>query len=71
MQPSRGKLTRSQEYLHKGSLVSIEGRLQTNRHEQESETRNFTKVIAENIQMLDQQHKAAVPDIEGKEPVIE
>jgi len=42
-----------QEYLNKGRLVFIEGRLQTDRYEQEGETRYFTKVIARHIQMLD------------------
>ncbi len=41
------------EYLHKGSLVYIEGRLKTDRYEHEGETRYFTKVIARTMQMLD------------------
>lgn len=43
----------SQEYLKKGSLVYIEGRLQTDRYEYEGESRVSTKLIARNIQMLD------------------
>jgi single-strand DNA-binding protein len=43
-----------QQYLHKGSLAFIEGRLQTDRYEHEGETRYFTKVIARAMQMLDQ-----------------
>jgi single-strand DNA-binding protein len=42
-----------QQYLHKGSLIFIEGRLQTDRYEQEGETRYFTKVVARGMQMLD------------------
>jgi len=42
-----------QQYLHKGSLAFIEGRLQTDRYEHEGETRYFTKVIARAMQMLD------------------
>ena len=42
-----------QQYLHKGSLVYIEGRLQTDRYEHEGETRYFTKVVARTMQMLD------------------
>jgi single-strand DNA-binding protein len=42
-----------QQYLHKGSLVYIEGRLQTDRYEHEGETRYATKVIASQMQMLD------------------
>jgi single-strand DNA-binding protein len=43
----------SQQYLHKGRLVFVEGRLQTDRYEHEGETRYFTKVIAVHMQMLD------------------
>lgn len=42
-----------QEHLSKGRLVFVEGRLQTDRYEQEGETRYFTKVIANIMQMLD------------------
>jgi len=41
------------QYLHKGSLVYIEGRLQTDRYEHEGQTRYFSKVIALGMQMLD------------------
>ena len=41
------------EYLAKGSLVYVEGRLKTDRYEdQEGETRYFTKVVAQNVQFL-------------------
>jgi single-strand DNA-binding protein len=42
-----------QEYLSKGRLVFVEGRLQTDRYEQDGETRYSTKVIANSMQMLD------------------
>ena len=42
-----------QEYLKKGSLVYIEGRLKTDRFEAEGETRYYTKVVALTMQMLD------------------
>lgn len=42
-----------QDYLSKGRLVYLEGRLQTDRYEHEGETRFFTKVIALGMQMLD------------------
>lgn len=51
-----------QNYLTKGRLVYIEGRLRTNRYEQEGETRYFTKVIAQQMQILDRKPK--------EEPVI-
>jgi single-strand DNA-binding protein len=40
------------EYLAKGSLVYVEGRLKTDRYEGEGETRYFTKVIAQSVQFL-------------------
>jgi len=40
------------EYLTKGSLVYVEGRLKTDRYEVESEPRYFTKVVAQNVQFL-------------------
>ncbi len=49
-----GKLAEiCQQYLHKGSLVFIEGRLHTDRYEHEGETRFYTKVIVQQMQMLD------------------
>lgn len=41
------------EYLGKGSLVYVEGRLKTNRYEEQGGPRYFTKVVAQNIQFLD------------------
>jgi len=42
-----------QEYLRKGSLVYVEGRLKTDRYETEGDTRYFTKVVAQTVQFLD------------------
>jgi single-strand DNA-binding protein len=42
-----------QEYLKKGSLVFLEGRLKTDKFEDKGETRYFTKVVALAMQMLD------------------
>ncbi len=42
-----------QEYLKKGSLVFIEGRLKTDKYEDKGETRYFTKVVALTLQFLD------------------
>lgn len=41
------------EYLRKGSLIFVEGRLQTNTYEENGSTRYFTKVILSQMQMLD------------------
>ena len=40
------------EYLTKGSLVYVEGRLRTHRYEEDGETRYFTKVVAQTVQFL-------------------
>ncbi len=43
----------AQEYLHKGSLVYIEGRLKTDKYEDKGETKYYTKVVALALQFLD------------------
>jgi single-strand DNA-binding protein len=42
-----------QEYLKKGSLVYIEGRLKTERYEDKGEIKYYTKVVALGLQFLD------------------
>ena len=42
-----------QEYLKKGSLVYLEGRLKTDKFEDKGENRYYTKVVALMMQMLD------------------
>ena len=42
-----------QEYLKKGSLVYLEGRLKTEKYEDKGETKYFTKVVALSLQFLD------------------
>ena len=41
------------EYLKKGSLVYLDGRLKTDKYEDKGETKYFTKVVALSMQMLD------------------
>jgi single-strand DNA-binding protein len=41
------------EYLKKGSLVFVEGRLKTDRYEDKGESKFYTKVVALAMQMLD------------------
>jgi single-strand DNA-binding protein len=41
-----------QQYLKKGSLVYVEGRLKTDKYEDKGETRYFTKVVAQTVQFL-------------------
>lgn len=46
-----------QEYLKKGSLIFVEGRLKTDKYEANGETRYFTKVIAQSLQFLDKRER--------------
>lgn len=47
-----------QEYLKKGSLVYLEGRLKTEKYEdKEGETKYYTKVVALLLQFLDKKEK--------------
>jgi single-strand DNA-binding protein len=42
------------QYLHKGSLIFLEGRLKTDKYEDKGgETKYYTKVVALSMQMLD------------------
>jgi single-strand DNA-binding protein len=50
-----------QDYLQKGRLVYIEGRLHTDQYEQEGEKRYFTKVVARQMQMLDRRQEEEEP----------
>lgn len=42
-----------QQYLKKGSLVYIEGRLKTDKYEDKGETKYYTKIVALALQFLD------------------
>ena len=42
-----------QQYLKKGSLVYVEGRLKTDKYEDKGETKYYTKVVALALQFLD------------------
>ena len=47
------------EYLRKGSLVYIEGRLKTDKYQDDNDvTRYFTKVVIQSMQMLDRKADA-------------
>jgi single-strand DNA-binding protein len=59
-----------QQYLKKGSLAYIEGRLKTDRYETEGETRYFTKVVAQIVQFLD--NRSTVDELaDGTDPIGE
>lgn len=42
-----------QQYLHKGSRVYLEGRLKTSKYEHDGETRSITKIVANQMIMLE------------------
>jgi single-strand DNA-binding protein len=47
-----------QQYLHKGSLVYLEGRLKTDKFDDKGgETKYYTKVVALSMQMLDRKQE--------------
>ena len=59
-----------QQYLKKGYLVFVEGRLKTDRYEQEGETRYSTRVVASQMQILDRPEEET-PVIEEEEVDVE
>jgi single-strand DNA-binding protein len=59
------------QYLGKGRLVFVEGRLRTNRYEHEGETRYFTKVVASQMQMLDRRAEEEEGPVLEEEPAVE
>lgn len=42
-----------EQYLHKGSLVYVDGRLKVERYEEKGEPRYSTKIVALQVEMLD------------------
>ncbi len=56
------------EYLKKGKLIALEGRLQVRKYEKEGESRYFTEIVADNMQMLDSKfYKASANDPKEEE----
>lgn len=41
------------QYLKKGKLIAVEGRLQIDSYQKDGETRESVEVMADNVQMLD------------------
>ena len=59
------------KFLKKGRLVYVEGRLKTDKYEHAGETRYFTKVIANNLQMLEKKIVEAEEDVIAAEELAE
>lgn len=57
-----------QSYLAKGRLVFLEGRLHTDRYEHEGESRYYTRVIANQMQMLERKPEEPEPPEEEEVP---
>jgi single-strand DNA-binding protein len=55
------------QYLKKGSLTYVEGRLQTDKWEVEGEPRSRTKVVASEMQMLDRKQEAGESHVVSEE----
>jgi single-strand DNA-binding protein len=68
----RGLAELAQKYLHKGSLVYIEGRLKTRSWEDKEHNKKFaTEVVGDNLIMLDKRNEGGYQgtgDIEGMPP---
>ncbi|HNP53600.1 MAG TPA: single-stranded DNA-binding protein, partial [Ferruginibacter sp.] len=58
----------AQKYLHKGSLVYIEGRLKTRSWEDKDGNKKFaTEIVGDNLIMLDKRHEGGHSGIEGSD----
>ena|SRR5690606_6812060 len=64
----RGLAELAQKYLHKGSLVFIEGRLRTRNWEDKDKNRRFsTEIVGDNLVMLDKR-KDSNPNDDNSSP---
>ena len=62
----RGLAELAQKYLHKGSLVFIEGRLRTRTWEDKDKNRRFsTEIVGDNLVMLDKRKDATNGEYSG------
>ena len=59
-----------QEYLGKGSLVYVQGRLKTERYEDEGQIKYFTKVVAQSVQFMSD-GRTSEPVADQPEPDLE
>jgi len=63
----RGLAELAQKYLHKGSLVFIEGRLRTRTWEDKDKNRKFsTEIVGDNLVMLDKRKEGEAHNGEGQ-----
>lgn len=57
------------EYLKKGKLIAVEGRLQIDKYERDGERRESAEIIADDVRMLDRLGSPA--EHQRQEPVVE
>jgi single-strand DNA-binding protein len=63
----RGLAELAQKYLHKSSLVYVEGRLKTRTWEDKEHNKKFaTEIIGDNLIMLDRKGEHSLPGHEGE-----
>lgn len=61
----RGLAELAQKYLHKGSLVFIEGRLRTrNWEDKDKNRRSSTEIVGDNLVMLDKRKEGDFPPVQ-------
>ncbi len=68
----RGLAELAQKYLHRGSLVYIEGRLKTRSWEDKEGNKKFaTEIVGDNLIMLDKRHEGgpSIGSIDGPEDI--
>lgn len=64
----RGLAEMAQKYLHKGSVVYIEGRLKTRHWEdKEHNKRSATEIVGDNLVMLDKRSDSSSPGTTGED----
>jgi single-strand DNA-binding protein len=68
----RGLAELAQKYLHKGSLVFIEGRLRTRNWEDKDKNRRFsTEIVGDNLVMLDKRKDAGDFQPADQQPAVD
>jgi single-strand DNA-binding protein len=57
----RGLATLTEQYIHKGTQIYVEGKITTRRWEKDGVTRYTTEILADNIQLLGGKRDGAQP----------
>jgi len=57
----RGLATLSEKYIKKGSQIYVEGKIQTRSYEKDGIKRNFTEIVADEIQFMGRKPEGVEP----------